>query len=291
MIRAEKANFKTAMMCRCIGVSASGFYAWCKAEPSTRAKENAVLTQEINDVFKESRKTYGSPRVHAELVERKIDVGRKRVARLMAQEGLFARRKPKFRKTTDSDHHNPIAPNVLKRNFETDAPDRAWVADITYIWTLQGWMYLAVIIDLFSRRVVGWSMADHMRTELVLDALRAALGSRTPHPGGLVFHSDRGSQYAAGDYRAALVDAGIASSMSRGANCWDNAVAESFFSTLKTELVHNVIFMTTASAKTTIAEWIGIFYNGKRRHSSIGYISPVECERRYDETLTAAEAA
>lgn len=291
MIQAEKANFKTAMMCKCMSVSPSGFYAWRKSEPSQRAKENAVLTEEIKNVFEDSRKTYGSPRVHAELVEQGFDVGRKRVARLMAEAGLLARRKPKFRKTTDSDHDDPIAPNVLNRKFETDAPDMAWVADITYIWTHQGWMYLAVIVDLFSRRVVGWSMADHMRTELVLDALRAALGSRAPHPAGLVFHSDRGSQYAAGDYRKALADAGITCSMSRRANCWDNAVAESFFSTLKTELVHNVIFMTKASAKTAIAEWIGIFYNGKRRHSSIGHISPVECERRYYETLIAAEAA
>ena len=291
MIEAEKANFKIALMCRCMSVSPSGLYAWRKAEPSQRAKKNAALTEEIKEVYEESRNTYGSPRVHAELVERGHEVGRNRVARLMAEEGLVARRKPKFRKTTDSDHDDPIAPNVLDRNFEVEAPDQAWVADITYIWTIQGWMYLAVIIDLYSRRVVGWSMADHMRTELVLDALRAALGSRAPHPAGLVFHSDRGSQYAAGDYRDALGVAGITCSMSRRANCWDNAVAESFFSTLKTELVHNMIFLTKASAKTTIAEWIEIFYNGKRRHSTIGYISPVECERRYYETMIAAEAA
>ena len=291
MIQTEKASFKVAMMCRCMDVSRSGFHAWSTAEPSQRAKANAKLTEEIRVVYEESRKTYGSPRVHAELVENGHEVGRNRVARLMAEEGLVARRKPKFRKTTDSDHDDPIAPNVLARNFETDAPDQAWVADITYIWTLQGWMYLAVIIDLYSRRVVGWSMAEHMREELVHNALRAALGSRTPDPGGLVFHSDRGSQYAAKDYRRALSKAGITCSMSRRANCWDNAVAESFFSTLKTELVHNMIFMTRASAKTTIAEWIEIFYNGKRRHSTIGYISPVECERRYYQTLIAAEAA
>lgn len=291
MIEAEKASFPVTMMCKCLGVAASGYYASRNAEPSERAKENEMLKQEIKKAHEESRKTYGSPRVHAELQANGHQVGRNRVARLMAEEGLFARRKPKFRKTTDSDHDKPVAPNVLDRNFEVDAPDRAWVADITYIWTLEGWMYLAVIIDLFSRRVVGWSMANHMRTELVLNALEAALGSRVPDVAGLVFHSDRGSQYASGDYRAALDGAGITCSMSRKANCWDNAVAESFFSTLKTELVHDAIFMTRSSAKTTIAEWIEVFYNRRRRHSTIGYISPAEYEQRHLEQLNAAEAA
>jgi transposase InsO family protein len=291
VIEVEKANFPVAMMCRCLDVAPSGFYANRNAEPGERAKQDAALKVEIKKAHEESRRTYGSPRVHAELQAAGHKVGRNRVARLMAEDGLFGRRKPKFRKTTDSDHGSPVAPNVLDRNFDADAPDRAWVADITYIWTYQGWMYLAVIIDLFSRRVVGWSMAEHMRTELVLNALEAALGSRVPDTLGLVFHSDRGSQYASGDYRAALDEAGITCSMSRRANCWDNAVAESFFSTLKTELVHDVIFMTRASAKTTIAEWIEVFYNRRRRHSTIGYVSPVEYERRYFEQLDAAEAA
>lgn len=291
MIRAEKANFSTAMMCRCMGVSPSGFYKWRDAQPSPRSRANEALTKEIKHVFKDSRKTYGSPRVHRELVEQGHEVGRNRVARLMAAEGLVARQKRRFQKTTDSNHDEPIAPNVLNRKFEAAAPDQAWVADITYIWTLQGWVYLAVIIDLYSRRVVGWSMAENMRTGLVLDALRAALGSRIPDVQGLIFHSDRGSQYAAADYRDALRLAGITCSMSRRANCWDNAVAESFFSTLKTELVHRMIFLTQDSAKTTIAEWIEIFYNGKRRHSSIGYISPVECERRHYQAAVTRRAA
>ncbi len=291
MIDAEKASFAIQMMCRCFDVSPSGYYAWKKRELSPRAKQNAELTETIKEVFEASRRTYGSPRVHAELVERGHDVDVKRVARLMAANGLVARCKPRFRKTTDSDHDLPVATNELRRNFDVDEPDRAWVADITYVWTLEGWMYLAVIIDLFSRRVVGWSMADHMRTELVLDALAAALGSRTPCEAGLLFHSDRGSQYAATAYQDALADAGITCSMSRRANCWDNAVAESFFSTVKTELVHNVIFTTKASAKLAIAEWIDVFYNGKRRHSTIGNVAPAEYERRYYDTLNAAVAA
>ena len=291
VIEAEKANFSVRMMCRCSGVSTSGFYAWRKRGLSERVKQDAVLLEKIKSIHAESRKTYGSPRVHAELVADGFEVSRKRVARLMAEEGIVGRRKRAFKKTTDSNHDNPIADNVLDRNFEADAPDKAWVADLTYIRTHQGWLYLAVVIDLYSRRVVGWSMAEHMRTELVLNALGMALGSRTPHPEGLVFHSDRGSQYAAEEYRDALTEAGITCSMSRRANCWDNAVAESFFSTLKTELIYRVILLNPASAKTTIAEWIEVFYNGKRRHSSIGYLAPREYEGRFYAALMAAKSA
>lgn len=278
-------------MCSCLGIARSGYYDWRDREPSDRTKQNESLSKEIATVFDDSRGNYGSPRVHAELVERGHKVNIKRIARLMAKMGLFGRRRPKFQKTTNSDHDRPTAPNVLARKFEAAEPDQAWVADITYVWTMQGWMYLAVIIDLFSRRVVGWSMAEHMRTELVLDALHAALGSRMPSEQGLVFHSDRGSQYAADAYRDALVSAGITCSMSRRGNCWDNAVAESFFSTLKTELVHKVIFTTREAAKTTIAEWIEVFYNGKRRHSSIGYLAPAEFERRFYNILKKSRAA
>lgn len=283
MIQAEKANYPVTLMCRVLGISRSAYYAWCNREPSERAQQNEALAAKIAQVHKDSRGTYGSPRVYAELVEQGLEVGRNRIARIMREEGIVGRPKPKFRKTTDSNHKLPVADNVLDRNFVADEPDRAWVADITYIWTQQGWLYLAVILDLFSRRVVGWSMAEHMRTSLVLDALRAALGSRMPSPAGLVFHSDRGSQYASGDYQKALDENGITCSMSRRGNCWDNAVAESFFSTLKTEFVHNVIFLTRDSARHAIAEWIEIFYNGKRRHSSLGYATPLEAERRYYE--------
>ena len=279
------------MMCRVLEVSRSGYYAWREREPSERAKENLELVAEIVDIHEESRGTYGSPRVHAELRARGFEVSRKRVEKQMRDQGLVGRRRPRFRKTTDSNHDDPIAPNIVAREFDVDEPDRVWVADITYIWTLQGWMYLAIVLDLFSRRVVGWSMAEHMRVDLVLDALRAALGKRAPADAGLVFHSDRGSQYAAKDYRAALEAAGITCSMSRRGNCWDNAVTESFFSTLKTELVHDLIFTSREIAKTTIAEWIEIFYNGSRRHSSLEYLTPLEFERRYYENLENTKAA
>ena len=271
------------LMCRALEVSKSGYYAWHKREPSARAQQNAELLTKIAEIHKESRGSYGSPRVHAELAALGFDVGRHRIARLMREQGIVGRRKPRFRRTTDSNHKLPVADNVLDRNFAADEPDRAWVADITYIWTQQGWLYLAVILDLFSRRVVGWSMADHMRAELVLDALSAALGSRLPANAGLTFHSDRGSQYASHAYQQALKSNGITCSMSRRGNCWDNAVAESFFSTLKTELVHKVIFMTRTSARDAIAEWMEVFYNGKRRHSALGFATPLEAERRYYE--------
>ena len=274
-------------------MSRSGYYAWRVRKPSKRSRDNAVLAAKIAEVHEESRGTYGSPRIHAELAEQGFEVGRNRIARIMRENGIVGRARPKFRRTTDSRHSLPVADNVLNRVFVADEPDAAWAADITYVWTSEGWLYLAVIIDLFSRRVVGWSMAEHMRTDLVLDALRAALGSRMPSTAGLVFHSDRGAQYASNAYQKALDANGITCSMSRRANCWDNAVAESFFSTLKTELVHNRLFLTRNSARNAIAEWIQVFYNGKRRHSSLGYATPLEAERRYYEQqeLAAREAA
>ena len=219
LIEAEKANFPVTLMCKILGVSRAGYYAWCKRVPSVRSEENKQLATKIADIHQESRKSYGSPRVHAELVAQGFQVGRNRVARLMRENGIVGRRKPRFRKTTDSNHKLPVAENVLAREFTVDTPDRAWVADITYVWTQKGWLYLAVILDLFSRRVVGWSMAEHMRTELVLDALHAALGSRLPSDAGLLFHSDRGAQYASNDYQKTLDANGISCSMSRRGNC------------------------------------------------------------------------
>jgi putative transposase len=239
------------------------------------------LSQQIQDIYQASRQTYGSPRIHASLRAKGFPVSRQRVMRLMSQLGICARMKRKFKTTTDSGHDLPIAENLLNRNFTTSEPDRGWAADITYVPTAQGWLYLAVILDLFSRRVIGWSMANHLRTDLVLTALQAALGQRIPSHAGLVFHSDRGSQYASHDYRAALQTAGIVCSMSRKGNCWDNSVAESFFGTLKTELVHRQFFETQTIARTVIAEWIEVFYNRKRIHSSIGYVSPVQFEQDY----------
>ncbi|MGR3280110.1 IS3 family transposase [Acaryochloris marina NIES-2412] len=229
--------------------------------------------------------------IHAALVAKGFQVGRQRVVRLMAKLGICAHPQRKFKATTDSKHDLPIAHNILSRDFKTTEPDRAWVADMTYIWTSEGWLYLAVIIDLFSRRVVGWSMAEHMRTALVLNALKAALGQRIPSQAGLLFHSDRGSQCASGDYQTALLNAEITPSMSRRANCWDNAVAENFFVSLKTELVYSRIFSTRVTARIIITEWIEVFYNRQRIHSSIGYLSPAQFEENYWSTLEQSMAA
>lgn len=275
-------------MCKALNLARSGYYAWCKRTISPRTQENEILSQQIKQIHQASRETYGSPRIHASLVATGFQVGRQRVVRLMAKLGICACSKRKYKVTTDSGHDLPIAENVLDRDFTMTEPDRGWVADMTYVWTTEGWLYLAVIIDLFSRRVVGWSMAEYMRTELVLTALDSALGQRIPAQTGLVFHSDR---YASGDYQAALQKADITCSMSRRANCWDNAVAESFFGTLKTELIHPRIFSTRALARTVIVEWIEVFYNRQRIHSTIGYLSPVQFEENYWLTLDPPMAA
>jgi len=225
--------------------------------------------------------------VIAELREQGVRTGRKRIARLMREQGLRARRKRRFRTTTDSRHDLPIAPNVIARKFEAPAPNTTWVTDITYIWTHEGWLYLAVILDLFSRRIVGWSMSEQITRQIALNALAMALSRRQP-PRGLIHHSDRGSQYASDEYRRLLAANGIVGSMSRRGNCWDNAVAESFFSTLKLELVHEHDWATRAEARAAIFEYLEVFYNGQRRHSSLDYVSPVAFERRYRQEARAA---
>ncbi len=278
-------------MCRVLKQSRSGYYAWCNRLASRRTQENAILSHQIQQIYDTSRQSYGSPRIQAALVAQGWSISRQRVVRLMAKLGISARSKRKFKVTTDSKHAWPIAENLLDRDFTTTEPDRVWVADMTYIWTTEGWLYLAVIIDLFSRRVVGWSMAEHMRTEVVLTALEAALGQRQPAPSGLLFHSDRGSQYASSHYQEALQQATIRVSMSRRGNCWDNAVAESFFGTLKTELIHPRIFSTRTVARTVIAEWIEVFYNRQRLHSTLGYLSPVQFEDNYWLSLEGVKAA
>ena len=278
-------------MCRVLQQSRSGYYAWCNRLASPRTQENESLSYQIQQIYDTSRQSYGSPRIQAALVAQGLSISRQRVVRLMAKLGINARSRRQFQVTTDSQHAWPIAENHLNRGFVTSQPDRVWVADMTYIWTTEGWLYLAVILDLFSRRVVGWSMAEHMRTELVLTALEAALGQRQPAPSGLLFHSDRGSQYASGDYQLALQQATIMGSMSRRGNCWDNAVAESFFGTLKTELIHPRIFSTRTIARTAIAEWIEVFYNRQRLHSTLGYLSPVQFEDNYWLSLKSLNAA
>lgn len=264
-------------MCRVLGVSVSGYYAWRKNPGSRRNKENVRLVTHIKAVHEESRKTYGSPRIHIELRSRGIRCGKNRVARLMSQRGIRAKHKRKYKATTDSNHNLPVHENRLNRSFDTGSPNMSWAADITYIWTREGWLYLAVILDLFSRRIVGWSMKARLEKQLVIDALLVALGQRKP-ASGILHHSDRGSQYASKEYQNLLKEAGISCSMSRKANCWDNAVVESFFSTLKREWVQGKGYRTRAEARADIFYYIETWYNRKRRHSTLGYLSPSEFE-------------
>lgn len=286
-ILARAVAFPVALMCRVLGVSVSGFYAWRKRPESARTKDDARLAVEVAASHKRSRGRYGSPRVHADLRARGVRVGKKRVERLMREQGLAARQKRRFRNTTDSAHAQPIAPNVLERDFETSAPNNVWVTDVTYVWTDEGWLYLAIIIDLYARRVVGWATSESNDTKLALAALAMAVSRRKP-PRGLVHHSDRGSPYASDDYRRALAQLGIMASMSRKGDCWDNAVAESFFATLKVELVDDADYATHAAAASALGEYIESFYNRERRHSHLGYVSPAEYELRTETASLAA---
>lgn len=281
-IEAERAFYPIYLLCRCLAVSRSGYYAWRRRPVSARAKQDARLKTEIAASHSASRRTYGSPRIVRDLREEGHRVSRKRVARLMRELGLEGRRKRRFRATTDSKHRFPVAPNVLMRDFDVDAPNTAWVTDITYLATLEGWLYLAVILDLFSRRVVGYAMSERIDRALVLEALREALVLR-PKVRDLVHHSDRGSQYASHDYRDVLDQAGITCSMSRRGNCWDNAVAESFFGTLKMELLYELPLQTGSATRIAVIDYIEAFYNIRRRHSSLDYRSPVEFELKSGE--------
>lgn len=285
-IRAEKALLPTAKLCRALGVSRSGYYAWTRRPPSSRALVDARLVPVIRACHARSRATYGSPRIHQDLRALDYRLSRKRVARLMRREGLCARPPRRYRVTTESSHKLAVAPNIVARNFNATGPNRVWVTDMTYVWTWEGWLFLAVIVDVFSRRVVGWSAADHLRTELPLEALGMALGLRRPGH-GLVHHSDRGCQYASELYRAELAARGIVCSMSRVGDCWDNAVAESFFATLKAELIHRRPWPTKHEARLAIHDYIGGFYNPHRRHSSLGYLSPMDYEAQHAASSAA----
>lgn len=286
LVEAEKANYPVALMCRVLEVSRAGFYAWCKRPASRRALEDQRLRLEVSAIHAESRRSYGSPRVHMELRERGRRVGRKRVARLMRTAGLRGRMPRRFRRTTDSGHAMAIRDNLLARRFAVAQANFGWVADITYLWTLEGWLYLAVILDLFSRRVVGWSMSERLEKKLALDALSTALAERQPRS-GLIHHSDRGSQYASHEYQQLLASYGLLSSMSRKGNCWDNAVAESFFATLKIELAYQARWSTRAQARNDVFEYIEVFYNRRRRHSALGFRCPDEFERAQQRKLAA----
>jgi transposase InsO family protein len=276
-IDSEKAAYPLRLLCRVLRVSKSGYYAWLRRDPSVRALEDEKLRPKVVEAFERGRGTYGSVRVHRELVDQGFEIGRRRVARLMAEMGLAGLPARKFQTTTDSNHAKPIAANLLDRDFEASRPNEKWVTDITYVWTAEGWLYVAIVIDLYSRRVVGWSTGESLETILCLKALSMALGHRKRLQ-GLTHHSDRGVQYASDDYRKVLKARGIECSMSRRANCWDNAVAESFFGTLKTELIYRRPWPTKESARDAIGEYIEVFYNRIRRHSTIGYVSPAKFE-------------
>jgi transposase InsO family protein len=278
-----------ALMCRVLEVARSGYYAWRKREPSARARSNERLRLEVRAIYRSARGRYGSPRVHAELRARGEQVSRKRVARLMRQDGLRGTKRRRFRTTTNSEHTSPIAPNVLERKFaveEIAGPDRVWAADITYVPTREGWLYLAIVLDLASRLVVGWSMGETLESSLAVGALDMALHGRQPGA-GLLHHSDRGVQYASYEYRALLEGREVVASMSRRGNCWDNAVAESFFATVEIELIEDADWNTRAEARRAIFEFIEVWYNRQRRHSSLGYLTPAE----FDKRLRAAQRA
>jgi putative transposase len=286
-IDAEKAQYPVGLLCNTLSVSRPGYYAHTCRPPSKHTMRDARLGAKIAEIHARSGSSYGSPRVHDELREDGEHVGRKRVARLMQERELHGKRRRRFRITTQSNHALPLASNVLARDFSATAPNEKWVGDITYIWTREGWLYLAVLIDLFSRRVVGWSMGESLSTELPLRALTMAVTTRKP-PRGLVHHSDRGCQYASADYRHVLEAHGIVASMSRKGNCWDNAVAESFFATLKTELIRDIDFLTRDQARREVFAYIEGFYNRRRRHSSLGYANPNKFELAFEQQAEAA---
>jgi transposase InsO family protein len=276
-IKQHETEFPVKSMCRLMTVSRSAYYAWLKSSRTAAEKDDVELTEVIKTLCKKSRRNYGTRRLKEALSKRDRQVSRRRIGRLMRVAGLACKTQRKFKATTNSQHNLPIAPNHLDRQFTAPEPNQTYVGDITYIHTQEGWLYLAVVIDLYSRQVVGWSMAEHMRTKLVNDALLMAIWKRKPGK-GLLWHTDRGSQYASDSHRALLQQHGIIQSMSRKGNCWDNSVSESFFHTLKTELVHHQRYQTRAEAKQDIFEYIEVFYNRERLHSANGYMSPVDYE-------------
>jgi transposase InsO family protein len=276
-IHAEKACFPVAALCRILGVSRQGYYAFAKRPASPRVLADVALRERVRAVHEESDARYGSPRVLRELQRQGVRVGKRRVEKVMRSMGLAARMPRRFRVTTAANPSHPVEPNVLDRDFTAERPDERWVTDITYVWTDEGWLYLAVILDLFSRAVVGWALDTTLSTRLPLAALDMAVRRRRPSA-GLLHHSDRGCQYTSRDYREALGKLGVTVSMSRTGNCWDNAVAESFFATLKTELVYRQRWANRLDVRQAVFEYIEAFYNRRRLHSSLGYRTPAEVE-------------
>jgi putative transposase len=273
-----KSKFPVHRMCNVLGVSPSGYFAWRSRPACRRQQDDLILLAHIRSAFALSNGTYGSPRMTRELQDQGLAIGRRRTARLMSENGLKARQKRRFKRTTDSHHGFPVAPNLLDQDFAAERPDQKWGADLSYIWTREGWLYLAVVIDLFARRVVGWSVGDRLHKQLALEALGKALVMRRPQA-GLIHHSDRGSQYCSIDYQAELKKRGIRISMSGKGNCYDNAMVETFFKTLKSELIWRTIFQTRAQAKLVIGRYIDGFYNPVRRHSALDFTSPAKFEK------------
>jgi putative transposase len=279
-IRDHRGESPVDLLCQVLGASRSGYYAWRDRAPSPAAVRREHLVEQIREAHRESRSTYGSPRVYRELQARGVACCEDTVARLMRAHDIRSKARRRFVvRTTDSRHGRPTADNLLAREFYPDKPDTVWAADITYVPTAEGWVYLAAVLDLCSRQVVGWATADHLRADLPLEAVRMALAHRRP-AGGLLHHSDRGAQYASDTYRALPTEHGIEASMSRAGNCWDNAVVESFFSTLKRELVHHERYADHEEARRSLFEYIEVFYDRRRRHSTLGYRSPAEFEAR-----------
>jgi putative transposase len=275
----HREEFEITVMCRVLGVVRSGYYAWRQRPISAREMANQDLSQQIKKIHQHSGQTYGSPRIQAELAAQGVRCGHNRVARLMRQAELQSKQSRKFKvATTDSSHNYPVAPNRLNQDFTASRANQKWLADITYIPTDEGWLYLATVLDLYSRRIVGWAMSDSLERQLVIDAFLMAVETRQPPP-GLLHHSDRGSQYASDEYQALLTKFGMQGSMSRKGNCYDNAPMESFFGSLKTEWVHHRHYRTRAEAKTDIFEYIEVFYNRFRRHSALDYQCPVVFEQ------------
>jgi len=282
----HQVSYPIATMCRLLGVSSSGYYAWVKRRPCRRAEQDAALTAEIRLAHAASRGTYGAPRVHAELAAKDIRIGRKRVARLMSEAGLVGVSRRRFITTTIKGEGRQ-APDLVERNFVADAPDRLWVADITYIPTWAGFLYLAVVLDAFSRRIVGWSMATTLVTQLVLDALNMALATR--RPSGVIHHSDQGSQYTSIEFGRCCRQAGVRPSMGSVGDAYDNAMCESFFATLECELLDRRRFKTQIEARSAVFAFIEGFYNPRRRHSSLKYLSPIDYERRHYAMTVVAD--
>lgn len=278
-IDAAKKAYTLSLLCKVMRVSRSGFYSWKTREKSLRQQERERIIPKVKEIHRQTKASYGARRLSAELEAQGESCGRSKAGTLMKLAGVAAKQKKKFKATTDSTHNLSVAPNLLERNFQVPEPDRVYCSDITYIWTNEGWLYLAVVLDLFSRQVVGWSMSNRITKKLVLDAFLMAVWRRRPGT-GLIFHSDRGSQYCSNDFQKMLKKHGMLSSMSRKGDCWDNSVAESFFGSLKIERVFDSIYRTREEARRDVVDYIEMFYNSKRLHSYLGYLSPKQFEKR-----------